>query len=180
MSKNIVVVTGSPRVNGNSEMLADAFIEGARESGNTVTKFNAGKMNVKGCIACKYCFSHDGECVQKDDMQEILKVLRQTDMIVLASPIYWFGFSAQLKAVIDRFYAGQSRGFPIESAALLLTYADTDEATAEATILNYKAVISYLKWEDKGIIAQADVSARGEIAGKESLDEARRLGKSIN
>lgn len=126
MSKKIVVISGSPRVDGNSEMLADAFIEGARQIGNSVTVFSAGRMNIRGCLDCKYCFTHDGECIQKDDMQDIYPALRQADILVLASPVYWCGLTSQIKSVIDRMFAGCRKPFPITSVALLAVYGSSD------------------------------------------------------
>lgn len=130
MSKNVVVVTGSPRANGNSEILADAFIEGARQGGNSVTLFHAGRMNIKGCLDCKYCFSHDGECIQIDDMQSIYPSLRKADILAFASPVYWYGLSSQIKAVIDRMFAGCVKPYPITAIALLITYYNDSHASA--------------------------------------------------
>jgi len=179
MPQNIVVVTGSPRANGNSEMLADAFIEGAKESGNTVTKFNAGRMNIQGCLDCKFCFAHDGECFRKDDMQIIDKALHKADMLVLASPVYWYGLTSQIKAMIDRMFASSVKPYPLTSMALLLVYGDTDNKVAAPAIAHFEAISFYMGWENKGIVTQAGVKSPGEIKRKKSLAEARELGKSI-
>lgn len=180
MSKRIIVVTGSPRTFGNTEMLADAFIEGAKANGNSVTKFNVGHMNISGCNDCQYCYSHNGECSLKDDMQDIYAVMHNADMLVFASPVYWFGFTSQIKAMIDRMYAGVGKPFPITSSALLLTYSDTDTSVIEPVILHYKAIAGYLGWEIKGIVSQDGVSSKQEINGMKSLIDARDLGKSIH
>ncbi|HHW48704.1 MAG TPA: flavodoxin family protein [Clostridiaceae bacterium] len=179
MFKNIVVVNGSPRKGGNTEALADAFVEGAKEAGHTVVKFNVARMKINGCLDCKHCFTHRGECAQKDEMQEIYKELYKADMLVLASPIYWWGFSAQLKAVIDRMFVNESKPLPIKSSALLLVCADTDATTVEPVISQYKKIISYTGWKDVGIIAQKGVSDKGDITGCQSLIDARELGRSI-
>ena len=102
---NILVITGSPRKGGNTDIMAEAFAQGARESGNQVTVKNAGAMNIAPCQACEYCFAHDGACMQQDDMTEILAEVDKSDMLVFASPVCWFGMSAQIKLVIDRLYA---------------------------------------------------------------------------
>ena len=180
MSKNIVVVTGSPRAGGNSETLADSFIEGARGNGNTVSVFHAGRMNIRGCLDCKYCFSHNGECMQKDDMQDIYPALRQADVLVLASPVYWYGMTSQMKAVIDRMFAGCKKPFPFKSIAMLLVCGDTDIGAAAPAIEHFKAISHYMKWENIGIILQEGVHEPGEICGKLSLSQARDLGKSIH
>ena len=99
----VTVLVGSPRKGGNTELMVDEFVKGAKEVGHEVEKILLADKNVGGCKACEYCFAHDGECVQKDDMTEIIKKLDETDCLVLASPIYWFNVTAQIKAVIDRF-----------------------------------------------------------------------------
>lgn len=179
MSKNIVIVNGSPRKNGNTEILVDAFIEGAKESGNAVTKFNVGSMKINGCTDCQYCFSHSGECVQKDDMNEIYSALYNADMLVLASPLYWFGMSSQLKAMLDRMYVAATKALPITSSALLVTYGDTDTTVVEPIISHYKTIINYMGWEDRGIITQPGVTNKGDIKGHLSIAKARELGSSI-
>ena len=103
---NILVLNGSPRQNGNTAKMVTAFCEGAESSRHTVKTVNVCKLNVKGCLACEYCHSRGkGKCIQKDDMQDIYSLLKDTNMLVLASPIYYHGISGQLKCVIDRFYS---------------------------------------------------------------------------
>mgnify|MGYP001022792732 CR=1 FL=1 len=179
MSKNIVVLNGSPRKGGNTETLADAFVEGAREAGHTVFYFNVSNIIINGCLDFKHCFTHKGECAQKDEMQEIYSALYKADMLVFASPIYWWGFSAQLKAVIDRMFVNESKPLPIKSSALLLVCADTEAGVAEPVISQYRKINGYLGWKDAGIIVQKGVSDKGDIIGKKSLIEARELGRNI-
>lgn len=179
MSKKIVVVTGSPRAGGNSDILADAFIDGASKSGNTVSVFHAGRMNIHGCIDCKYCFSHDGDCIQKDDMQDVYPALREADVLVLAGPVYWYGMTSQMKAMIDRMFAGCRKPFPFKSIAMLLVSGDTDAGAAAPAIEHFNAISHYMKWENLGIVLQKGVHEPGEISGKTSLSEASELGKSI-
>jgi multimeric flavodoxin WrbA len=179
MPKNIVIINGSPRKDGNTEILVDAFIEGAESSGNIVTKFNVGRMKINGCMDCKYCFTHLGECVQKDDMRELYSALYHTDMLVLASPVYWHGMTAQLKSALDRMYVSTAKAMPITDAALIAVYGDTDTAAVEPIISHYNATIKYMGWKDRGIVTQSGVMKKGEIKGKSSLVEARNLGKSI-
>ena len=102
---NILVLTGSPRKNGNTEIMAEEFIRGARDAGHTVTKFSTGAMDIHPCIACESCLRNDGKCFRQDDMQKIYPVIEESDMIVLASPVYWYSLTAQLKTSVDRFYA---------------------------------------------------------------------------
>ena len=179
MSKNIVVLIGSPRENGNTETLADAFIKGAASSDNTVTKINLFKLKINDCVDCKYCSSHDGNCAQRDGMDEIYPILRQADMIVFASPVYFYGFSAQMKAVIDRLFASFAKKFPITSCALLTVYEENNTTSPEPMISHYKAFTSLFKWENKGIIAVSHVYDKGAINNHSSLIQAEQLGRSI-
>lgn len=100
---NILVLNGSPHPNGNTKRMIDAFCEGAVSSGNKTDVIDVCHKNIKGCIACEYCHSKgNGECIQKDDMQEIYKLLKNAEMLVIASPIYYHGISRQLKCVIRK------------------------------------------------------------------------------
>ncbi|MEI3328827.1 MAG: flavodoxin family protein [Coprococcus sp.] len=100
--KNVLILSGSPRKGGNSDILCDEFLRGAEESGNKVTKINVVSKKIAPCHACYYCRDHGGECAYKDDMADILQQMIDADVIVLASPVYFYSIDAQLKAVIDR------------------------------------------------------------------------------
>ncbi|MDR1299048.1 MAG: flavodoxin family protein, partial [Oscillospiraceae bacterium] len=138
MSANIVLLRGSPRAGGNTDALADAFLVGAK--GKHVTQFRAADFKVGGCKGCGYCFEHDHVCVQHDDMARILDALRGADAIALASPVYFFGMTAQLKLAVDRIYALLGGGMNIKRAALLLTCGNIDESVADATIAHFRAM----------------------------------------
>lgn len=179
MQKNIVVITGSPRVHGNSDSLAEAFIEGAKASGNKVTRFDAGRMSIRGCNDCRYCFSNEGECVIKDDMQEIYPALYEADILVLAGPVYWFGFTAQIKAVIDRMYAGSGKPFSIKSMGLIAICGDSNEKVIDPTLLQFHAICDYCGWEEIFVLTQNAVNEKGDINKTEALEKARALGEAI-
>lgn len=117
----ILVMTGSPRRNGNSNVLADNYVRGAQEAGHEVLRFDAAFKRVNPCIACDKCMT-DGQCVFHDDFDSIREFLIAADMVVFAFPMYYFGISAQLKAVIDRFHAINSHIAGNKRAALLMTY----------------------------------------------------------
>ena len=121
----IVVLTGSPRKNGNSAYLAEQFIKGAEEQGHEVFRFDCAFRHVEPCRACNRC-GMDGPCIIDDDFLQLRPKLVEADMVVFATPMYYFGISAQMKRVIDRFYAinCQIKGAP-KKAAFLMTYADT-------------------------------------------------------
>jgi len=179
MSRKILVVTGSPRKKGNTDLLADAFVSGAEAAGNEVHRFDAGRADINGCIDCKYCFAHDGKCQQEDDMQKAYPLLYECDVLVLASPIYWFTFSSQIKAFIDRMFCCIGKPFAVKSTVLLTVQEDKDITVADSAIKTYKAFTSYAQWGDIGIVTVPNVNDVGAIIGNPKLDEARELGTSI-
>lgn len=174
---NIFVVSGSPRKGGNTEIMAQAFAESARESGNTVTIKTMSSLKVNPCLACEYCFTHDGVCVQKDDMAQILEEVDKADMLVFASPVYWFGLCAQIKCVIDRLYARAKKGFHLKYTALLLDSGSP--GVYESAIAEYKATNAYLHWEDRGIVTIPGMDTLGAMKNSAQLEEVRKLGKSL-
>ncbi len=94
--------------------MVDTFAEAARKGGHTVEVVRVADKKIAGCLGCQYCFEHEGACVQKDDMAGVIESLKSADMVVFASPIYWFDITAQEKAVIDRLYAFGATGFPLQ------------------------------------------------------------------
>ena len=174
----IVIINGSPRAEGNTYILSAEFARGAMDAGNDVEIISLCGKQIKGCLGCKYCYTHKGECVQKDDMQNIMEKLAFTDMVVFASPIYWFDITAQLKAVIDRMYAFGSIGFHFNKTALLLNSGADHVYTA--AIAQYKAMTGYMKWEDKGIITVPNMTEKGSMESSAVLKEVYQLGFSLN
>lgn len=174
---NILVISGSPRKGGNTEIMAEAFAQGAREGGNAVTVKKLSELSVAPCIDCEYCFSHDGICSQHDGMSEILEALDRADMVVFASPVYWFNVTAQLKAVVDRFYARAGKGFHPTCAALLLDSGSP--GVYEGAIAAYRGTLAYLKWEDKGIITISGMASKGAMQNSPELRKVTDFGRSI-
>ena len=183
MSKNILVLTGSPRKGGNSDMLADAFIAGAQASEHHINKFRVAAKTIHGCRACDKCWSKGTACSFKDGFTELEPLLENADVIVFATPLYWFGFSSQIKATIDRFYAyGRPncvRPLKIKESILLICGADKGTQIFNGAIETYKGIVDYKKWQDRGILAVPEVSDKGDIAQTDALKDAERLGRSI-
>ena len=179
MSKSIVVLSGSPRKEGNTARLARAFIEGAEAAGKEITLFRVAGLHIGGCRGCGHCFKNQGICIQQDDMPPILGALRKADALVLASPVYYWGVTAQLKLVIDRFFALLKIGMAVKRAALLMTCGDPSEAAAAPSIAMFRQVCAYLKWEEAGIIVAPGLHDPGEIAGRAELEQAKGLGESM-
>jgi len=182
MGKKIVIFNGSPRPNGNTSALIRAFSLGAEEAGNTVTTFLLDSMNIKGC---KGCFgggkSPDTLCMQKDDMEKIYPVYKEADIVVLASPLYYYTVSGQLKTAIDRLFAvveadPDFRNPPKD--CILLMPAEEQDAFGEA-LHYYNGLLKHIGWNNIGTVLAGGVNKVGDIEGKPVLDEARRLGAAL-
>ena len=174
----ILVITGSPRKNGNSATLADHFIKGAKEAGHEVVRFDAAFKKVHPCIACNSC-GMNGPCVFKDDFEFVREHIIGADCVVFATPMYYFGISAQLKAVIDRFYAINGSIHVPKKAVLLMTYANTAASEAVPIKSHYEVLLKYLGWTDAGQVIAPGVWPVGAIRHTRFPEQAYRLGKSI-
>ncbi len=161
----ILVLNGSPRPNGNTAAMVSVFKEAAEKHGHRVIVFNVCKMNIKGCLACEYCHGRGhGECIQKDDMQQIYAELKDAEMIIPASPIYYHGISGQLKCVIDRFYSALYPKAPgtLRKAAMFLSSGDDDMYTGAK--FSYDGdFLGYLKLEGCGIFTNHDADVMDRI-----------------
>lgn len=152
----IVVLTGSRR-NGNSAYLADQFIKGAQEKGHEIYRFDCAFKQVEPCRACNRC-GMDGPCIFDDDFSELRPHLIEADMVVFATPMYYFGISAQMKRVIDRFYAiNEKIKGHYKKAAYLMTYANTAKSDAEPMLQHYRTMMDYLGWESVGEVVAPGV-----------------------
>lgn len=112
-------------------------------------------------------------------MKQIYPVLDEADMVVFASPVYWFSLTAQLKAAIDRFYAFLMKGYNIKCCALLVNAHDSEEAVFDTSISNYTQIYSYAKWENKGIIAIKGMDSKGAMKNAPELKDVYNLGRSL-
>lgn len=173
----ILVLNGSPRPNGNTKQMVTAFAEGAVSVGNEVTTIDVCRKNIKGCMACEYCHGKgQGTCIQQDDMQEIYTLLREADMLVIASPIYYHGISGQLKCVIDRFYSVAYPNKPprLKRIAMILSSGDAD--MYDGAMFSFKGdFLDYLGLENLGVY-----TAHGnENGSKRKLDELKKFGESL-
>lgn len=176
---NITVFISSPRENGNSDKLARAFICGAQTAKHKVSVVTIRDLNINGCIGCEYCYEHQGECIQNDDMQPIYELLANTDIIVFATPIYYQGFPSQLKAVVDRLYVSENRQFSVCGAILLATYASKGKEMSSQMISYFECLSRYHDWEVKGIICVSGLDERNDIIANPALVQAFNLGSKL-
>ena len=163
---NILVLTGSPRPRGETAKMVAAFRAAAEEAGHRVTVMEVCRMNIHGCLACEYCHGKgQGVCVQKDDMQQIYEKLSDTEMLVLASPIYYHNISGQLKCAIDRFYSALYPTAPagLKKAAMFLASGDADMDVG-ARFSFEGDFLGYLGLEDLGLYTNHDPQVLEKIA----------------
>ncbi|MDE6733942.1 MAG: flavodoxin family protein [Desulfovibrio sp.] len=184
MGKNILILNGSPRLKGNTVMLCDAFTRGAESSGHTVTRIDLQKLDIHGCLGCmKGGKDPASPCVQKDGMEKVYPAYVAADMVVLASPMYYWAISGQLKTAFDRLFAvaecNPDYANPRKECALLMA-AEGDTPDNWKPVLDYyKALTGFLKWKDLGYVFAGGVLEAGAIAGKPVLEEARAFGAAL-
>lgn len=174
----ITVLVGSPRKGGNTETLADALIAGVRAAGGEAVKYSLRGKKIGSCLSCDYCMTHD-HCALKDDMAEVYSLMEQTDVLVFASPIYFYGMSAQLAALINRFHNPVRERFPIRATAVLGVCADEPQRTFAPMLATFAAIEEYLGWQRLGEVTVCGVENRGDIAGNDGLQKARALGEKL-
>jgi multimeric flavodoxin WrbA len=184
MNEYVLVLKGSPRENGNSSTLAEQVAAGAKEAGAEVESISLHTLDIRPCDGCDTCKEMDGVCVIRDDMQQLYPKLRRASAIVIASPIYWFTFTAQSKLCIDRWYALETReGHALHGKkfGLVLTYGDADLYTSGGinAIHTFESMCRYLKGEIVGMV-YGTADKPGEVAGNpELMDKAFQLGKKL-
>ena len=183
-TKSILIFKSSPRKNSNSTILADEFARGAGETGASVQSFSLQSMNIKPCTACDHCL-REGVCNIDDDMQTLYPLLKDADIIVVASPVYWFTLSAQAKLCIDRWYGllmpGGSCWLQGKQFVLILTYGDTNLETSGGSnaVHTFQDMTRYLQADLAGVIHGSAGNA-GDIKKQPALlEQAYQLGKKL-
>ena len=179
MSKRVLILSGSPRKGGNSDILCDEFMRGAQESGNEVEKIRITEKKIAPCSACYYCHNHSGECTRRDDMAGILQKMIDADVIILASPIYFYSISAQLKAVIDSTVA---RWLEVKNKEFyyIVTMADDAHTSADTAISCFRGYADCVEGAvEKGVIIGSGVYELGEVKNIPAMQHAYQMGKSV-
>lgn len=186
---NILALVCCAQTQGNTDTLTDAFLLGASEAGHRTYKLHLGQHRVAPCLGCLRC-DETGSCVQQDGMTDVLAALDHCDTVVFATPLYFWNISAQMKAVIDRFYAiGQPSKhgyflYPRKQSALLVTAADSDSHfwVFEEAEHYYKRLVRYLRWTDLGILTAGKCGGTKEprrISDTGHLERARQFGRTL-
>ena len=179
MSKSVLIISASPRKGGNSDTLCDQFAKGAKEAGNDVEKLRLSELHIEYCSACYAC-KKQGHCVKQDDMEYVLDKMRAADVIVLATPVYFYTMNAQLKTMIDRTLGGaQKPGLEDKEFYLIATAADGRNAM-ERTIDGIRGYLECLPGaKERGVIYGAGAWQIGDIIGKPAMQQAYEMGRTI-
>ena len=175
----IIVLFGSPNRKGSTNILVEEFKRGAEEAGHMVEVIDVCHADIHPCIGCVAC-GYEGPCVQKDDVEMIRHKLLASDMVVFATPLYYYGMSAQLKTVVDRFCAYNSslNGRHLRSALLSVAW-NADDWTFEALITHYKTLVRYINFDDKGMILGYGCGSPSMTQRSRYPKDAYTLGKKL-
>lgn len=190
--KKILIVQGGGRSKGNTAQLADAFRKGAEDAGHSVETVSLLKKEVKGCIGCNAC-RYGKTCIQKDSFNEMVPMIKEADLLVFASPLYFWTISSRIKAFLERFYClaqedpnsplGRYEKYPVKDCALLMTSADNFFWTFEQAVSYYQfTMVNYIGFHDKGMLLAGgcgDTNGKPQIQGTGWLEKAYEFGKTV-
>ena len=178
--KKVLILSGSPRKGGNSDILCDQFAKGALENGNQVEKIRVSEKKIAPCTGCYFCRNSGGRCALNDDMGDILQKIIDCDVLVLSTPVYFYSMCAQLKAVIDRCVA---RWTEIANKDLyyIMTAAEEDEDTMDGTLACLHGFAMCIDgYEEKGILYGKGVADKGDVVNRPELMQiAYEMGLSV-
>ena len=177
MGKKIVVITGSPRKDGNSFAMTDAFVKAAEAKGHTVTRFDAAMKNVGGCRACETCFKTGKACSFDDDFNTIAPAILDADAVVFTTPVYWYSIPAQIKGVIDRLYSFCVAGkdFAGKECAMIVCCEEEDMSVMDGVRVPLERSAALLKWNMVGEVLIPGVLNGGDIGKTDGWAQAAAL-----
>lgn len=177
MSKNIVVITGSPRKNGNSFAMTESFIKAAEAKGHTVTRFDAAMMNIGGCHACETCYSTGKACTFDDDFNTIAPAILDADAVVFTMPVYWYSIPAQIKGVIDKIFSLVVGGKDVagKECALITCCEEHDMSVMDGVRVPIERSAALLKWKMVGEVLVSGVLNAGAIDETDGCIQAAAL-----
>ena len=181
MSKKIVVITGSPRKDGNSFAMTDAFIQAAEAKGHTVTRFDAAMKKVGGCHACMTCYSTGKACTFDDDFNTIAPAILEADAIVFTMPVYWYSIPAQIKGVIDRIFSLVVGGKDIagKECALITCCEEEDMSVMDGVRVPMERMCALNKWKMVGEVLVPGFNTPGDIDKTDGCKKAAALADVI-
>lgn len=177
MAKKIVVITGSPRKNGNSFAMTDAFIQAAEAKGHTITRFDAAMKNVGGCHACMTCYKTGKACSFDDDFNTIAPAILEADAVVFTTPVYWYSIPAQIKGVIDRLFSLVVGGKDVagKECAMIVCCEEHEMDVMDGVRIPLERTAALLKWNMVGEVLVPGVLNEGDIAKTDGCAQAAAL-----
>lgn len=179
MSKKVLILSASPRKSGNSDLLCDQFMFGAKEAGNQAEKIFLRDKKINYCTGCGTCFNRGEDCSQKDDMDEVLKKMISADAIVMATPVYFYTMNAQMKTLIDRTCSRYTE-ISEKDFYFIATAADNSKQAMERTFEGFRGFTSCLEGaKEKGIIYGTGSWKIGDIKGSKAMEQAYEMGKTV-
>jgi len=179
MNKNVVVFSSSPRKGGNSDLLCDQFTLGARQAGHSAEKIFLKDKDINYCTGCGACLNGKKACPQKDDMAGILEKMVAADVIVMATPVYFYTMCAQMKALIDRTCARYTE-INGKEFYFIVTAADSGVPAMERTMEGFRGFTSCLGGaKEKGVVYGVGAWNMGDITGSPAMNQAFEMGKNI-
>lgn len=181
MGKKIAVITGSPRKNGNSFAMTDAFIKAAEEKGHTVTRFDAALRSVGGCRGCETCYKTGKACSFDDDFNQIAPVILEADAVIFTMPVYWYTIPAQIKGVIDRMFSFVvgSKDISGKEYGLILCCEEDDLSVFDGIRQPMERSAALLKWNLIGEVLVPGVLKVGDIEKTDGCQRAAELAEKI-
>lgn len=181
MGKKIVVITGSPRKNGNSFAMTEAFIKAAESKGHTVTRFDAAMRKIDGCHACETCFSTGKACSFDDDFNIIAPAILEADVIVFTTPVYWYSIPAQIKGIIDRIFSFVVGGKDItgKECILITCCEEEDISVMDGVRVPVERMAALNKWKMAGEVLIPGVLNPGDIDKTDGCKKAAELADMI-
>ena len=180
MAKKVLIISSSPRKGGNSDVLCDEFLRGAKEAGNSAEKIFLRDKKINFCTGCGFCNTNDyTKCSQQDDMAEILDKMQESDVIVFSSPIYFYAIAGQMKTFIDRICARYTH-LSNKEFYYILTAADASKGAIQFALGEFKGLMACLNNpKEKEYLFAGGVWQKGEIEGTQFLNQAYELGKNV-
>ena len=181
MKKNIVVITGSPRANGNSFAMTDAFIQAAEKKGHSIVRFDAAMKHVGGCHACETCFQTGKACSFDDDFNTLAPVIQKADAVVFSMPVYWYSIPAQIKGVIDKLFSFCVSGKDIASkeCALISCCEEEDLSVMDGVRIPMERTAALLQWNMVGEVLIPGVLNAGDISKTDGCAQAAALAEKF-
>ncbi len=184
MGKNILVMTGSPRRHGNSDLLADAFIRGAKEAGHHAEKYEAAFAKISGCRACDTCWSKGVPCSFNDDFNgKFISLLQQADVIAISAPVYFYAFPSSIQATMEKVYSLLGENSPIKvkisEAVLLMCAGENEPEVFNGAVATYQQLCRGMRWNDSGMVLASGILEKGTIVKTHYLKQAEELGRRL-